>query len=158
MTLRFGTARQKWSLNDGQIPNPNVVRVAPGTGYHRAEGNRRASRNGPVSDLPPEIPNVPIRSFVVAVWHGARLGWLQRQRGADPGAAGAAPAAAGGHGPRPRPAVAAARGGGRAHAPAQVCMCALPHQEILHQKFVQEHCDLEFWGHCDLAWDRGPQC
>jgi hypothetical protein len=29
-----------------------------GTGYHRVEGNRRASRNGPVSDLPPEIPNL----------------------------------------------------------------------------------------------------
>jgi hypothetical protein len=43
-------------LNDGQSPNPNVVRVAPGTGYHRVEGNRRASRNGPVSDLPPENP------------------------------------------------------------------------------------------------------
>jgi hypothetical protein len=28
-------------LNDGQIPNPNVVRVASGTGYHRVEGNRR---------------------------------------------------------------------------------------------------------------------
>jgi hypothetical protein len=29
-------------LNDGQIPNPNVVRVAPSTRYHRVEGNRRA--------------------------------------------------------------------------------------------------------------------
>jgi hypothetical protein len=46
-----GLARRdrKWSLNDGQIPNPNVVRVASGTGYHRVEGNRRASRNGPVA-------------------------------------------------------------------------------------------------------------
>jgi hypothetical protein len=54
VTLRFGTARQKMvlELNDGQIPNPNVVRVASGTGYHRVEGNRRASRNGAVSDLP----------------------------------------------------------------------------------------------------------
>jgi hypothetical protein len=50
-------------LNDGQIPNPNVVRVSPGTDYNRVEGNRRASRNGRVSDLPPEIPNVPIRNF-----------------------------------------------------------------------------------------------
>jgi hypothetical protein len=40
-------------LNGGQIPNPNVVRVAPSTGYHRVEGNRRASCNGPVSDLTP---------------------------------------------------------------------------------------------------------
>ena len=42
---------RKWPLNDGQIPNPNGVRVAPGTGYHRVEGNRRVSRDGPVSDL-----------------------------------------------------------------------------------------------------------
>jgi hypothetical protein len=42
------------SLNDGQIPIPDVIRVALGTGYHRVEGSRRASRNGPVSDLPPE--------------------------------------------------------------------------------------------------------
>jgi hypothetical protein len=41
---RNGLARRdrEWSLNEGQIPNPNVVRVAPGTGYHRVEGNRRA--------------------------------------------------------------------------------------------------------------------
>jgi hypothetical protein len=31
------------------------------TGCNRVEGNRRASRNGRVSDLPPEIPNVTIR-------------------------------------------------------------------------------------------------
>jgi hypothetical protein len=46
VTLAIGTARQNLSLNDGQIPNPNVVRVALGTGYHRVELNRRASRNG----------------------------------------------------------------------------------------------------------------
>jgi hypothetical protein len=56
-TLGFGTT-EKRSLNEGRIPNPNGVRVAPGTGYHRVEGNRRASRNGRVSDLPPETPNV----------------------------------------------------------------------------------------------------
>jgi hypothetical protein len=50
------------ALNDGQIPNPNVVRVAPGAGHHRVERNRRASRNGPVSDL--SHPNkVTIRNF-----------------------------------------------------------------------------------------------
>ena len=44
-----GLARgdRKGPLNDGQIPNPNVARVAPGTEYHRVEENRRASRNGP---------------------------------------------------------------------------------------------------------------
>jgi hypothetical protein len=58
----------KWSLNEEQIPNSRVVRVALGTCYHRVEGNRRASRNGRVSDLPPpEIPNVTIRNFVTAV-------------------------------------------------------------------------------------------
>jgi hypothetical protein len=50
-------------LNDGQIPNPNVVRVAPGTGYHRVQGNRRASRNGPVSDLPPETLTLRFATF-----------------------------------------------------------------------------------------------
>ena len=54
-------------MKDGQIPNPNVVRVAPGTGYHCVEGNRRASRNGRVSDLPPEIPHATIRNFLIAV-------------------------------------------------------------------------------------------
>jgi hypothetical protein len=49
---------ENWSLNNGQIPNPSVVRVAYGTGYHRGEGNRRASGNGPVSEPPPENPNV----------------------------------------------------------------------------------------------------
>ena len=54
--VMLGLARRdrKRSLNDGQTPNPNAVRVAPGTGYHRVEGNRRASRSGLVSDLPPE--------------------------------------------------------------------------------------------------------
>jgi hypothetical protein len=31
----------EWPLNDGQIPNPDAVRVSSGTGYHRVEGNRR---------------------------------------------------------------------------------------------------------------------
>jgi hypothetical protein len=51
-----------------KIPNPNVVRVVHGTGYRRVEGNRRASRNGPVSDLPPEIPNVTIRNFCISLY------------------------------------------------------------------------------------------
>jgi hypothetical protein len=37
---------REWSLNDGQIPNPNVVRVALGTVYPE-KGNWRASRAGP---------------------------------------------------------------------------------------------------------------
>jgi hypothetical protein len=44
-----------------------VVRVHVSTGYNRVEGNRRASRNGRVSHLPPEIPNVTIRNFFIAV-------------------------------------------------------------------------------------------
>jgi hypothetical protein len=45
-----GLARRdrKWSLNDGQSPNFRGVRVHVSTGYNRAEGNRRASRNGRV--------------------------------------------------------------------------------------------------------------
>jgi hypothetical protein len=55
-----GLARgdRKWSLNDGRIPNVCGVRVHVSAGYTRVEGNRRASRNGRVSDLPPETPNV----------------------------------------------------------------------------------------------------
>jgi hypothetical protein len=59
--------RQIWSLNDGQLPNLNVAGEASGTRYHRVEGNRRASRNGLVSDLPPDIPTVTIRTFLLAV-------------------------------------------------------------------------------------------
>jgi hypothetical protein len=54
MQQRLARRDREWSLNDGQTPNPDVVRVALGTGYHRVEGNRRASRDGRVSDLPPE--------------------------------------------------------------------------------------------------------
>jgi hypothetical protein len=63
-TLEFANRRgrvwprgdRKWSLNDGQITTPNGVRVAPGTVYHRVEGNRWASCIGRVSELPPENP------------------------------------------------------------------------------------------------------
>ena len=41
------------SLNDGRIPNFRGVRVHASTGYNAVEGNRRASRNRLVSDLPP---------------------------------------------------------------------------------------------------------
>jgi hypothetical protein len=63
----LGLARgdRECSLNDGQIPNPNVARVAPGTGCHRVEGNRRASRNGRVSHLPPETHTV---TTFVCLW------------------------------------------------------------------------------------------
>jgi hypothetical protein len=43
-----------------QVP----VRVHVSTGYNRVEGNRRASRDGLVSDLPPEIPHVTIRDLL----------------------------------------------------------------------------------------------
>jgi hypothetical protein len=89
---------REWSLNDGQIPNPDVVCVAPGTGYRRADENRRASRNGPVSDLPPRNPQSTIRctSATRAPWSrlgaellgGARVSrhahtpsWVYRRRG-----------------------------------------------------------------------------
>jgi hypothetical protein len=63
---------RKWPLNDGKIPNPNVVRVL------REIGGRRV-RNGLVSDLPPEIPNVPIRNFCTAVYH-LRMRWFHVSR------------------------------------------------------------------------------
>jgi hypothetical protein len=47
--------RQRMALQRWTNPNPIVVRVALSTGYHCVEGNRRASRHGRVSDLPPEI-------------------------------------------------------------------------------------------------------
>jgi glyoxylase-like metal-dependent hydrolase (beta-lactamase superfamily II) len=53
-------------LNDGKILNTRGVRVDPGMGYHRVEGNRRASRNGAASDLPPEIPNPYESNFFIA--------------------------------------------------------------------------------------------
>ena len=61
--LGFGTARQKMALNDLQQPNFRGVRVALGTRYNPGEGNRRASRNGRVSDLPPEILPVRFATF-----------------------------------------------------------------------------------------------
>jgi hypothetical protein len=64
VTLRFGSDR-KWSLNDGQIPNVRGVRVHVRTGYNTGQGNPRASRNGGVSDLPPEIPTVTIRHLSI---------------------------------------------------------------------------------------------
>jgi hypothetical protein len=69
--VRVGHGATEWSLNDGQIPNPNGVRVAPGTGYRRVEGNRRASRNGRVSDLPPQILQSRFATFFIAA-QGAR--------------------------------------------------------------------------------------
>ena len=58
MALSQHTLRdRKGSLNDGQTPISRGLRVHASTGYHRCEGNRRASRNGRVSDLPPEIPS-----------------------------------------------------------------------------------------------------
>jgi hypothetical protein len=45
----------KCSLNDSQIINTRGVRVHVSPGYTRVEGNRRASRNGLVSVLPPEL-------------------------------------------------------------------------------------------------------
>ena len=68
VSLRFGTARRdrECSLNDGQVPNRNAVRVAFSTWYHRVEGNRRASRNGPVSDRPPETLQSRFATFFAA--------------------------------------------------------------------------------------------
>jgi hypothetical protein len=69
VTLRFGTGRQKMAL-EGQTRNFRGVRVYVRSGYNRVEGNRRASRNGLVSSLPPEIPHVTIRNFLIDRAHG----------------------------------------------------------------------------------------
>jgi hypothetical protein len=53
-SLRIAKVWHGATENDGQIPNVRGVRERVSTGYHRVEGNRRASRNGRVSDLPPE--------------------------------------------------------------------------------------------------------
>jgi hypothetical protein len=48
------------------------------------EGNRRPSRNGPVSDLPPETPNVTIRNFFIAVGEArARAAEMVLERGTN---------------------------------------------------------------------------
>jgi hypothetical protein len=53
---------RKWPLREGQIPNFRLVRVAL-----CVRATTLASRNGPVIDLPPEIPNVTIgNSFIAA--------------------------------------------------------------------------------------------
>jgi hypothetical protein len=75
VTPRLARGDRKWPLKDGQIPNFRGVRVALVTGYHRVEVNRRASRNGRVSDLPPETCSLTCRfvtfSIAVAVHRGA---------------------------------------------------------------------------------------
>jgi hypothetical protein len=64
--LGFGTGRQRMALERGTSPKLSRRTCSPRYGLHRVEGNRRASRNGRVSDLPPEIPNVTIRNWFIA--------------------------------------------------------------------------------------------
>ena len=52
--LRIEHVRVWHGATENEIPNFRGVRVALGAGYNRVEGNRRASRNGRVSDLPPK--------------------------------------------------------------------------------------------------------
>jgi hypothetical protein len=59
---RFGAGDRNWPLNDLQITDVRVVRVALGVGHNPGEGNRRASRIGGVSDLPPTIADSPLRN------------------------------------------------------------------------------------------------
>jgi hypothetical protein len=56
---------RKRSLNDGQIPHFRGVRVHVSPGYHRAEGNRRASRSCLVSDLHPKPPTTRFANFSI---------------------------------------------------------------------------------------------
>jgi hypothetical protein len=64
----FGTARQKMALE--RWTNPKPQRRARSPRYKvpsYQKGNRRASRNGRMSDPPPEIPTVTIRDFGLGV-------------------------------------------------------------------------------------------
>jgi hypothetical protein len=72
----FGTGRQKLDRNGGQRlerwTTPTLSRRACSpryTGYNPGEGNRRASQNSRVSDLP---PGNPATLFRVPHLHGAR--------------------------------------------------------------------------------------
>jgi hypothetical protein len=56
-TLRFGAGRQREVLERmDKAQTFRAARVHVRTGYSPVEGNRRASRNGLVSDHPPGIP------------------------------------------------------------------------------------------------------
>jgi hypothetical protein len=61
---RFWHGATEWCLNDGQIPNFRVVRVHVST-LQSCRG-KSASRNGLVSDLPPEILTSRFRNFSIA--------------------------------------------------------------------------------------------
>jgi hypothetical protein len=52
-------------MDKSQTPTSNAA-LGTDPYYHRVEGIRRASRNGRVSDLPPEIPKVTIRNLSIA--------------------------------------------------------------------------------------------
>jgi hypothetical protein len=69
LQVRYGATE-----SDGLIPNPRGVRVHVRTGSKRVAWNRRASRNGLVSDLAPEIANVAIR-FSIAVCKRRVCSW-----------------------------------------------------------------------------------
>jgi hypothetical protein len=93
-SLELATGDRKCSLNDGKIPSFRGVRVHVSTGYNRVEGNRRASRNGRVSDLPPELPTVTmIRNLFIAIRHQE---WMAAAR-----AGGTSSQPAGGQGEAP---------------------------------------------------------
>jgi hypothetical protein len=59
--VTLGSARGPWTMDKPRTRTSYVK--ALGMGYHRVEGNRRASRDGPVSDLPPEIPTSRFATF-----------------------------------------------------------------------------------------------
>jgi hypothetical protein len=76
-TVGFVHGDRKWSLNDRQIPKNRGVRVHVSKGYNHVEGNRRASRNGRVSDLPPET--LRFATFLIATGRTFRTrGWQRR--------------------------------------------------------------------------------
>jgi hypothetical protein len=55
-TIRVWERAEKWPLNEAQHPHFHSARVVHDTRYSRVEGDRRASRNGPVSSSPARNP------------------------------------------------------------------------------------------------------
>jgi hypothetical protein len=80
--LSLGLARRdrKWPLNDGQIPNPNVVRVALGTGLPSCRGNSAGVAKRPRERSPTRNTYESDSQLLHRLrWAGAREAHLQRR-------------------------------------------------------------------------------
>jgi hypothetical protein len=70
--LGFGTGRQKMVLERWTNPKHSRRTCTCENGLQSVEGNRRASRNGRVSDLPPQLPHVTAFSSLYPCMHTCR--------------------------------------------------------------------------------------